>query len=64
MAIVLKFKQGDSGTELNLNAGATGFQLSGQGWSPSVATPVHMGDPGPVVETIHLLLAHTNQNGG
>jgi hypothetical protein len=62
MAIVLKFKQGDSGTELNLNAGATGFQLSGQGWSPSVATPVHMGDPGPVVETIHLLLAHTNQN--
>ncbi len=62
MAIVLKFKQGDSGTELNLNAGETGFQLAGDGWNPAVATPVHMGDPPPISESIHLLLAHTNHN--
>jgi hypothetical protein len=62
MAIVLKFKQGDSGTELSLNAGEAGFQLAGQGWSPAVATPVHMGDPPPIGETIHLLLANTSHN--
>lgn len=62
MAIVLKFKQGDSGTELNLNAGETGFQLAGQGWNPAVATPVHMGDPPPINESIHLLLAHSSHD--
>jgi len=50
MAIVLKFKQGDSGTELDMMDGSDGFQLSGQGWSPVVATPVHMGDPPPITE--------------
>ena len=62
MAIVLQFKQGDSGTTLNLNAGEAGFQLAGQGWSPAVATPVHMSDPPPIGETIHLRIAGANQN--
>ena len=62
MAIVLKFKQGDSGTELNLNAGETGFQLAGDGWNPAVATPVHMGDPPPISEFINLLLKHSSHD--
>ena len=62
MAIVLKFQQGDSGTSLDLMDGADGFQLSGQGWSPAVATPVHMGDPAPIGESIHLYLAEANQD--
>ena len=62
MAIVLQFKQGDSGTTLNLNAGETGFQLAGDGWNPAVATPVHMGDPPPISEFIHLLLAHSSHD--
>lgn len=56
MAIVLKFKIGDSGTELNLNAGASGFQLANAGWSPSVASPIYMGEPRAVTETINLWL--------
>ena len=62
MAIVLQFKQGDSGTTLNLNAGEAGFQLAGQGWSPAVATPVYMGDPPPIGESIHLRLAGASHN--
>ena len=62
MAIVLQFKQGDSGTTLNLNAGETGFQLAGDGWNPAVATPVHMGDPPPIGESIHLRLAHSSHD--
>jgi hypothetical protein len=43
MATTLKFKQGDSGTELNLNSTTTGFRLEEYGWDPAVASPVHMG---------------------
>ena len=60
MAIVLQFKQGDSGTTLSLNSASAGFSLAG--WSPSVATPVHMGDPAPIGEAIHLRLKQANQN--
>ena len=60
MAIVLQFKQGDSGTTLSLNSASAGFSLAG--WSPSVATPVHMGDPAPIGESIHLRLKQANQN--
>ncbi len=62
MAIVLKFKQGDSGVEASLVAGESGFQLSGDGWNPAVATPVHMGDPPPISESIHLRLAHSSHD--
>ncbi|MHC4334123.1 MAG: hypothetical protein ACYSUV_10290, partial [Planctomycetota bacterium] len=62
MAIVLKFKQGDSGTELDMMDGTDGFQLAGRGWSPAVATPVHMGDPPPITENIHLRIRETDQD--
>ena len=62
MAIVLNLKQGDDGTILDLMDGSDGFQLAGQGWSPAVATPVHMGDPGPIIENIHLLLKRGTQD--
>ena len=60
MAIVLQFKQGDSGTTLSLNSASAGFSLAG--WAPAVATPVHMGDPAPIGESIHLRLKQANQN--
>lgn len=62
MATLLKFKQGDSGTELNLNSSTTGFTLEEDGWFPVVASPIYMGDPPPVLETINLILNHTSQN--
>ena len=63
MATLLKLKQGDSGTELNLNAsGSTGIRLHEDGWYPTVASPVHMGDPAPVLETLHLLVSNTTYN--
>ena len=62
MAIVLLFKQGDSGTSLSLNSATAGFSLAGNGWNPAVATPVHMGDPAPIAETIHLRLKNSSQD--
>jgi hypothetical protein len=62
VAIVLKFKQGDSGTELDLQGGSTGFQLAGGGWNPAVASPIHMADPSPILESLHLLLKNTSQD--
>jgi hypothetical protein len=62
LATTLKFKQGDSGTELNLNSTTTGFRLEEYGWTPVVATPVHMGDPPPVIETLDLFVSNTNYN--
>lgn len=63
MSIVLKLKHGESGTQLDFMAGSSsGFQLSGRGWAPAVATPVYMGEPAPVLETISLLLSSSNHN--
>ena len=62
MTTLLKFKQGDSGTKLNLNSSPTGFQLVEFGWNPVVATPVHMGDPLPVLERLRLLLSNTSHD--
>jgi hypothetical protein len=60
MATTLKFKQGDSGTELNLNSTTTGFRLEEFGWTPVVATPIHLGDPPPVIETLNLFVSNTS----
>jgi hypothetical protein len=62
MATVLKLKQGDTGTTLNLNvgSGSPGFTLEEDGWNPVVATPVHMGDPPPILETLNFLLSNTS----
>jgi hypothetical protein len=58
MATLLRLKLGDSGNLLNLNSSSTGFRLVENGWDPVVATPVHMSDPPPVLETINLLLSY------
>ena len=62
MAIVLLFKQGDSGTTLDLNSATADFQLAGNGWNPAVASPVYMGDPAPIGETIHLRLKNSSHD--
>jgi hypothetical protein len=60
MAIISKFVRGSA--TVDLNDGNDGFQLGGRGWLPAVATPVYMGDPSPVVETLHLRLRQTSHN--
>lgn len=60
MAIVSKFMRG--ATSLDLNDGEDGFQLAGMGWLPAVVTPIYLGNPGPIVETMYLLLQRSTQD--
>jgi hypothetical protein len=62
MATTLRFVQGDSGTAVILNSSSTGFRLEEDGWNPVVASPVYMGDPPPVLETLYLVLSNTSHN--
>ena len=60
MAIVLKLVRGSA--TVDLNDGDDGFQLGGRGWVPVVATPVYMGSPPPVTETLQVRLRQTSHN--
>lgn len=62
MTTILRLVQGDSGTTLILNSSSTGFRLEEDGWNPVVASPVHMGDPPPVLERLDLLLINTSND--
>ena len=63
MTIKLFFRHGESGgTELNLMAGVSGFQLAGNGWAPNVADSIYFGEPPPILESMKLLLKSSSQD--
>lgn len=61
MARTLKFKQGDSGTELDLLAGS-GSGWNVQSWFPQTGVPVAAGEGEPVQEEMICLVEGSSQN--
>ena len=61
MAVTLELNSGAIAADLDLNAATTaGFRM--ESWSQAVASPVYGGQPGPVKETMVLMVERTTHN--